>query len=145
MPVLDQVIEKYPDEVKIVFKNFPITSHKYAEKAARAVLAAGKQGKFWEFHDALFLNFKNLNDNKVRQIAADLKLDMNKFEKDWKDAGIAAKVKQDLNEGIKAGVKGTPTVFINGRSLKKRDLGGFSKAIDAELKKIATAKAKTKQ
>ena len=145
MSVLDQVIEKYPSEVKIVFKNFPIKSHKYSEKAAKAALAAGKQGKFWEFHDALFLHYKLLNDSKVRDIVAELKLDKDKFAKDWKDPGIAAKVKQDLNEGVKAGVRGVPAVFINGRSLKQRDIGGFSKAIDAELKKIATAKAKSKQ
>ena len=136
------MLEKYPIEVKVVFKHFPIKSHKYAEKAAKAALAAEKQGKFWEFHDALFLHYKLLNDTKIRDIVAELNLDKDKFAKDWEDPVIAAKVKQDLDEGIKAGVRGVPAVFINGRTLKKRDIAGFSNAIDTELKKIAAAKAK---
>jgi protein-disulfide isomerase len=131
------VIEKYPQEVKIVFKNFPLKSHKYAEKAATAAMAAARQNKFWEFHDRLFDDYKNLNDNMVRQIAQDLNLDLDKFDKDWKDPAIARKVKNDAREGNKAGVRGTPTVFINGRRLKKRSLDGFSVMIDEELQKTA--------
>jgi len=138
--LLDQVIEKYPQEVKIVFKNFPLKSHKYSEKAATAAMAAARQNKFWQFHDRLFDDYKNLNDKMVRQIAQNLDLDLDKFEKDWKDPAIARKVQNDAREGSKAGVRGTPTVFINGRRLKKRSLDGFSVMIDEELQNTAQSK-----
>ena len=80
MPVLEQVLEKYPKEVKIVLKNFPLNSHKFAKKAAAAALAAESQGKFWEFYDLLFENYNRLNDRKIRKIAIELGLDMVKFD-----------------------------------------------------------------
>ncbi|MBL7178295.1 MAG: thioredoxin domain-containing protein [Desulfobacteraceae bacterium] len=70
---------------KLVFKNFPLSKHKFAMKAAAAALAANKQGKFWEFHDRLFKNYKNLNDTKIQEIAKELALDMERFNKDLKD------------------------------------------------------------
>ena len=69
MPVFEQVLEKYPQDVKLVFKNFPLRNHKFAEKAAIAALAAGEQGKFWEFHDLLFKNYNKLSDQKIQEIA----------------------------------------------------------------------------
>jgi len=74
------VIEKYPKQVKIVYKNFPIQSHKHSEPAAKAALAAQKQGKFWPFHDLLYAHYKDLSDKKMRDIASQLKLDMVRFE-----------------------------------------------------------------
>jgi protein-disulfide isomerase len=70
VPLLEQVLEKNPKTVKIVFKNFPIRSHKFAAQAAVAALAADRQGKFWEFHDELFNNYNRLNEEKVQEIAA---------------------------------------------------------------------------
>jgi len=129
------VIEKYPKQVKIVYKNFPIRSHKYSEPAAKAALAAQKQGKFWPFHDLLYAHYKDLSDKKMREIANQLKLDMVRFEKDRKDPAIVGKVRADLRDGNKAGVRGVPTVFINGRPLRKRSLEGFSEIIEKELRK----------
>jgi protein-disulfide isomerase len=129
------VIEKYPNQVKIVYKNFPIRSHKYSELAAKAALAAQKQGKFWPFHDLLYVHYKDLSDKKMYEIANQLKLDMIRFEKDRKDPAIAEKVRADLRDGNSAGVRGVPTVFINGRSLRNRSLEGFSKMIEKELQK----------
>jgi len=63
------VLEKYPQQVKLAFKNFPLPSHRFATKAAIAALAANAQGKFWEFHDALFKNYTSLDDAKIQQIA----------------------------------------------------------------------------
>lgn len=134
------MIEKYPNDVKIVFKHFPLRTHRYSEKAARASVAADRQGKFWEFHDKLFDNYKNLSDVKVYEIIRDLKLDRDKFEKDWKDPAVDAKVEADQREGSKIGVRGTPTVFINGRRLRKRDIAGFTRLIDEELNKVQAAK-----
>ena len=142
MPVLEQVLEKYPEEVKIVFKNFPLDSHKFAKKAATAALAAGSQGKFWEFHDLLFKNYNRLNDRKIRKIAIKLGLDMVKFDKKTKDPLIQERISRDLRDGNRADVRGTPTVFINGKRLRDRTLPGFQKVIDRELQKQGRKAAK---
>lgn len=135
-PLLEQVLEKNPKTVKIVFKNFPIRSHRFAVSAALAALAAGRQGKFWEFHDELFKNHNQLDEEKFQQIADGLKLDKDQFEKDRQDPLLLEIVKHDFNQGIEAGVNSVPTVFVNGRRLKQRSLDGFQKLIDKELKNI---------
>ena len=85
MPLLEQVLEKYPNEVKMVYKNFPLRNHRFARPAAIAALAAERQGKFWEFHDLLFENYNRLSAEKIQEIARELNLDMDKFEQDQKD------------------------------------------------------------
>ena len=97
MPVLEQVLEKYPDDVKIAFKNFPLSNHKFAMQAAVAALAAGSQGKFWEFHDLLFENYNKLNDQKIQDIALVVGLNQEEYEKKRKDPAIERRVKQDLS------------------------------------------------
>jgi len=136
VPVFGQVLEKYPGKVKVVFKNFPLRSHRFAVKAAAAALAAGSQGKFWEFHDLLFENYNQINDQKIRDIALSLNLDQVEFEKKMNDPEIQKKIRQDFEDGRQAGVNSTPTVFINGRLLKNRSLEGFGELIDKELEKI---------
>jgi len=133
--VLEQVLDKNPNQVKLVFKNFPLRNHKFAIPAAIAALAAEKQGKFWEFHDLLFKDYNRLNEQKVKEIAQQLNLDMEKFEKDRKDPQIRAMINRDLAEGNPAGVQGTPTVFINGRLLRNRSMAGFQELIEKALKK----------
>jgi protein-disulfide isomerase len=135
VPVLEQVLEKNPDKVKLVFKNFPLRNHKFAMQAATAALAAEKQGKFWEFHDLLFKDYNRLNEQKVKEIAQKLKLDMQQFEKDRKDPGIRALINRDVSEGSRAGVRGTPTIFVNGRLLRNRSMAGFQELIEKALKK----------
>jgi len=137
VPELEQVLEKYPNQVKLVFKNFPLRNHKFAMQAAIAALAAEKQGKFWEFHDLLFKDYNHLNEQKIREIAQQLNLDMEKFEKDRKDPQIMAMINRDLSEGNQAGVRGTPTVFINGRLLRNRSMAGFQELIEKALKRPA--------
>jgi len=102
--------------------------------AATAALAAGSQGKFWEFHDLLFKNFKSLNDKMISDIAVVLKLDQQEFMQARQAPEIKNQIRQDVYDGQKAGVKGTPVVFINGRTLRDRSLNGFKQIIDAELK-----------
>ncbi len=125
--------EKYPNDVKLVIKHFPLSIHDYARKAAIAALAAGKQGKFWEFHEKLFANQKDLNDTKVEAIAGELGLDMEKFKKDLQDPAIASVIDRDMNDGLKANVQGTPSIFINGKLLNQRNY--LLQAIEAALKK----------
>jgi protein-disulfide isomerase len=139
VPVLEQVLEKYPEDVKVAFKNFPLNNHKFAMKAAVAALAAESQGKFWEFHDLLFKNYNKLNDQKIQDIALAVGLKQEEYDKKKKDPAIERKVRQDLSEGRQAGVRGTPTIFINGRRLKDRSLKGFQAAIDKELQKMGKA------
>jgi len=142
MPLLAQVLKTYPGKVKTVFKNFPLRSHKFAQKAAVAAFAADKQGKFWEYHDLLFENFKKLSDQKLQTIAAELGLDLEAFNKDLKNPKLQAKVRGDIREGVRVGVRGTPAIFINGRTLKNRTLKGFQILIDKELKKTGVKAAK---
>jgi protein-disulfide isomerase len=142
--LLDQVIKKYPKQVKIVYKNFPIRSHKYSDPAAKAALAAERQGKFWPFHNLLYAHYRDLSDEKIREIAGRLKLDMAQFEKDRKDPAIADKVRADIRDGSKAGVRGVPSVFINGRLLRKRSLEGFSEMIEKELQKAGNPSSQKK-
>jgi len=117
----------------------PLRFHQSADLAARAALAAKEQGKFWEFHDKLFAADK-LNPDIIKKIALDLKLDMARFEKDLNSPRIRARLEKDLLDAQKAGVTGTPTVYINGRTPKQRNLAGFQNIIDDELKKLKNKK-----
>ncbi len=121
--------------MKLVFKNFPLTKHKFAKKAAVAAFAARRQGKFWEYHDLLFENVDTLSDQKFWQIARELGLDLVRFEKDINDLKIVARINQDIRLGAYMGVKGTPTVFINGRVSRARTLEALEAAVKNELNK----------
>ncbi len=131
------MLEKNIDSVKIVFKNFPLSSHSYARNAAAAALAAGSEGKYWEFHDEIYKNMKDLSDKKLREIADGLGLDANEIMTKMKSREIQNIINRDVREAIKAGVRGTPSVFINGIQLKSLSLSSFQNLIDAQLKKTA--------
>ena len=130
------MLEQYPKDVKVVFKNFPLTRiHKFAMNAAVAALAANQQGKFWEYHGELFKNYNQLNDEKFDEIAGTVGLDMEQFKKDMQNPALSAMVERDLQDGVTAGVRGTPSIFVNGRLLQQRSLQGFQQIIDDELAK----------
>ena len=129
------MLDKYPDNVKLVVKHFPLSNHKYAKTASKAALAANIQGKFWEFHRKLLKNYKVINEIKIQEIARELSLDMGKFTKDMKLPAIESLIARDVKYGREAGVRGTPAVFVNGKILKNRSLRGFNQMIVAELKK----------
>ena len=130
------MLEKYPQKVKLVFKNFPLNSHKYARKAAAAALAAHAQGRFWDFHDALFASYNKLNDVSVEEIRARLELDKNAFDTQREAPQVMDQIKRDIQWAREAGVRGTPSVFINGRSQRSRSLESFSAAVEAELRRL---------
>jgi protein-disulfide isomerase len=145
VPVLEQVLEQYPQQVKVVFKNFPLRSHKYAFKAAQAAMAAEKQGKFWEFHDLLFKNYNRINDQKITEIITRLNLDADQFQREMQDPAIKSQINADLSNGNSAGVRGTPTVFINGKVLRDKSLKGFQRQINREISQLKTgAKSEAK-
>ena len=127
------MFEKYSKEMKLVFKNFPLRNHKFAWPAAIAALAANRQGKFWELHDQLYENYNRLSEQKIRELAQQVGLDMEKFDKDMKDPELKALVERDFQEGARAGVRGIPTIFVNGRQLRNRSFQGFQAAIEKEL------------
>jgi len=135
------LLKKYPNQIKIVYKHFPIRSHKYSFKAAIAAMAAERQGKFWEFHDALFSKYNSLSDQTIQEIAGQLNLDPVKFENDSRDPAIADKVKQDYQEGLQLGLRGVPTVYINGKKLRDRGMENFEAEIEKELKSRQTGSA----
>jgi protein-disulfide isomerase len=127
------LLEKFPLQVRLVFKNYPLRRHTFAKKAAIAAFAARKQGKFWEYHDLLFENGDSLSDEKFRQIARELGLDPEKFEQDTNDLKIVARVNQDIRLGAYMGVRGTPTVFINGKVSRARTLEALEAAVKNAL------------
>ena len=127
------MFEQNKDQVKIVFKNFPLRNHKFAWPAAVAALAANKQGKFWELHDQLYENYNRLSDQKIRELAQQVGLNMEKFDQDMKDQELKAIVGRDFQDGVRAGVRGIPTIYINGRLLRNRSFQGFQAAIEKEL------------
>lgn len=135
IPLLDEVLEKNPKTVKLSFKNMPLKFHKLAEPSAKAALAAHEQGKFWPFHDKLFAEQK-LTEETIKKTAVDLKLDIPRFEKDMESPGVQSKLQKDMLDAQSAGVTGTPTVFINGRTPRQRNLEGFQAIIDDELQKL---------
>lgn len=134
-PFFQQVLAKYPNNVKLVVKNFPLASHKYAHKAATAALAANIQGKFWEFHSELFKNYNVIDDAKIQDIAKELGLNMKEFAKDMKSPAISELIARDVKNGRQIGVRGTPTLFINGKALENISLLGIYQVIEVELKR----------
>lgn len=131
------MVEKYPGQVKLVFKNYPLRGHKFARPAATAALAAHTLNRFWEFHDALFTKTSGLNEKRVEKIRDDLGLDKAAFDAQRKSPMVVAQLNKDIRLAKSIGVNATPSVFINGRLQRKRNLESFSAAVDAELKRLA--------
>ncbi len=140
--ILDQVAAEYPNEVRIAFKHYPLRSHEFALPAAEAAVAAQLQGKFWEFHDRLFLHFNELDEGRVRKIATDLGLDITRFEKDRNADRTTSLIEADRREGYQSGVSGTPALFINGKKQYRRDMNSVVDAVERELEARAKPSAK---
>jgi protein-disulfide isomerase len=114
-PIVKQVQARLGDRLRFVFRNFPITtSHPNAEHAAEAAEAAGAQDRFWEMHDHLFENQKRLRDEDLHRYAEELGLDVARFDREMADHVYADRVHEDFMGGVRSGVNGTPTFYING-------------------------------
>jgi protein-disulfide isomerase len=132
-PVLDKVV-KDSGKVKLFYKHFPLSIHAHARVAAQAAVAAQKQGKFWAMHDKMFANQSSLAESDLLTYAADLGLDAAKFKEDLNSEAIKAIVSKDRAEGEKLDVKGTPTIYINGRQyLGPLDADELKAAIEEEV------------
>jgi protein-disulfide isomerase len=114
-PIVKQIQGQMGDRLQFVFRNFPITtSHPHAEQAAEAAETAASQEKFWEMHDVLYENQRHLEDEDLRSYAAQLGLDVEMFERELAEHVHAARVRADFMSGVRSGVNGTPTFYING-------------------------------
>jgi len=130
------LLEKYPQQVRLVFKNYPLRSHKFAKNAATASLAAHAQGRFWDFHDALFASYNKLNESKIEEIRNSLNLDKKAFDAQRKSPQITGQIRKDIKWAREAGVTSTPSVFVNGRLQRNRSLQKLSEAVEAELQRL---------
>jgi protein-disulfide isomerase len=132
---IDAVLKAYPTQVRLIFKQFPLSNHPQASISAAAAVAAHQQGKFWEMHNALFANREKLSRKTILELAANLKLDMKRFTTDLDSPQIKEVVKRDAADGDKADVDSTPTVFINGQKYNgSLEFDAIKPVIDAELK-----------
>ena len=133
---MDQVLAAYPKELRFIYKQFPLEQiHQNAMNAAKASVAAGNQGKFWEMHDELFKISRNLAMDEIRKKAEEIGLDMKKFDADMASPETEKAVRADLELGRTVDVQGTPTMFINGKRVMNRSVEGMKTMVDEELKK----------
>ena len=137
--MIDDLLKKYPNDVRVVIKQFPLSFHKQARKASLYALAADKQGKYKEMSDKIFENYRNLKSNEdlPRQYAQELGLDMVKFDKDMQDPALEARIDREVNQLQQSGIprNAAPKVLINGKEPQGRSLEIYSGIIDSELKK----------
>lgn len=134
---LEQALKDYPNDVRLIYRHFPLSFHPEAQKAAEATECASQQGKFWEMHDEIFkANIaQTMSINKWKEVAATLKLDTAKFNKCLDSGETAAAIAQQTAEGGAAGVQGTPGTFVNGILVEGAvPYAEFKQAIDQQLK-----------
>ena len=134
-PIVLDAQKAFPDKVNVVLKNFPLPFHSQAIPAAKAAFAAGEQGKYWEMVDALLKNSQNLSEKKYRELAGKLGLNVRQFLQDYKEKDLQWQeyIQKDVALGNKSAVRGTPTIYINGRKTQARDLEGFKDEIKGYL------------
>ena len=135
-PILKDVKEKYKDQsVRFMFRHFPLPQHEHAFLAAEAAVEAGKQNKFWEFHDLLFENQTNLKQENLVAYAEKIGLHMDMFRSALDSHAHKSTVERDVAGGRALGLGGTPTLFVNNRLYNgKHSVDALSAAIDAALK-----------
>jgi protein-disulfide isomerase len=123
-PLLDKLVEANPGKVRLVYKFYPLQNHVHGESAARAAVAAMKQGKFWEMHHTLFEHQDALEPRDIEKYAKELGLDMAKFKAEWESEATADRVSRDRKQGDALNLSGTPAIYINGREfeLQKFDM-----------------------
>lgn len=135
LPTLQEIRKRYPTQVRWAFKHFPLDFHADAPLAHRAALAAGEQGKFWEMHGLIFANQNTMKREDLLRYAKEIKLDNEKFLAALDSNRLKTKVTQDVEEGQRLGVSGTPTTFINGKRLVgAQPIGSFISVIENQLR-----------
>ena len=137
-PTLAQIEEEYGDKVRLVFKHMPLSIHPQAPQAHAASEAAHRQGKFWEMHDRIFANQRDLSIATLESHAQAIGLDMDQYAKDVADASVKARIDDDMKQAAGLNVTGTPSFFINGRFLSgAQPFENFKRAIDAAIERAS--------
>jgi protein-disulfide isomerase len=133
-PTVDQVLQTYGNRIHFVYRHYPLPNHPNARPAAEAAACADEQGRFWQYHDALFANAAKLTNDDLKQHAVAAGLDAAKFNACFDSRRFKNDVDKDVKEGGEAGVSGTPAFFINGRALEgAQPFEAFKRVIDEEL------------
>jgi len=134
-PVIKDVLAAYPNQVRVIIKNFPLPFHPNARPAAKLAMAANEQGKFQGMMELLLANGGDVSDAKIKEYSQSLGLDYNKLMADYKnkDAQWEKQIQDDMQLGSNVDVRGTPTFYLNGRKTNARDLGSFKAQIDPIL------------
>jgi len=137
--LVDDVLKKYPNDVKVVIKNFPLSFHKQAMKAAQYVLAAKNQGKYYDLYKKVMENYRTLktNEDLPLQLAGELGLDVEQLKRDLNSPAIVNQIQVEMDELKNSGIPrmSVPKFLINGKEPQGRSLAAFSAVIDSELKK----------
>jgi protein-disulfide isomerase len=132
-PTVEQVVAAYPDKVRLVYRHYPLPFHKTARPAAEAAACANAQGKFWEYHDKVFVA-ASLDEASLKKIAGEVGLDQAKFDTCLANKEMAKAVDKDMADASAVGVRGTPAFFINGRMISgAQPFEKFKVIIDEEL------------
>jgi len=141
-PTLKEIEKKYGDKIRVVYRQYPLANlHPHAQKAAEASLCADEQKRFWDFHDSLFGNQQDLTLDSLKRRAVDLKLDAPAFNTCLDSGKHADAIRKDIVEGSRAGVSGTPAIFINGRLLSgNQPYASIAQVIEDELQRNTAAK-----
>jgi protein-disulfide isomerase len=144
-PIVKSIQRRLGKKLRFVFRNFPLAeAHPHSRHAAEAAEAAADQGKFWEMHDALFENQDRLEDAELVALARSLRLDADRVASALADGTYTARVREDFRAGIRSGVNGTPTFFVNGERYDGpwADEDGFVRALEREAKSASSAAAR---
>jgi protein-disulfide isomerase len=142
---INALLKAYPTKIKLIFKQFPLETHPQADLAAAAAIAAHKQGKFWPMHDAMFAHRDNLSRKNILLLAKEIGLNVDQFESDIDSTEVRETVVRDVQDGDRAHVEGTPTLFIGGQRYNGPvTLASLKPIIDAELAGGQTAAASNK-
>lgn len=140
VPTIDQIVAKYPTEVRFVFRNLPLNNiHPRAQPAAEAAACAGNQGNFWDYHDLIFATPRALSDEDLERYASELGLDLAAFRKCVQNRETQQIVEADSAVAESLQISGTPSFLINGIPMHgAQSVESFSQVIDAEIARIAT-------
>ena len=139
---IEQLVAAYPNDVRLIFMDYPLPMHNRAAAAAEAARCAGEQGKYWEYGDSLMKVAGDLSDENLKQRATELSLDATAFETCISSTKHEPSVQSDFTEGNRVGVSGTPTFFINGRMLVgAKSLEDFKQVVDDEIRRAGGKRA----
>lgn len=140
-PALERLVKEYGDKVRLVARDFPLSQHVEAFKAAEAAEAAREQGKYWEYVQLLMRNQSALSVDKLKEYASELALDRPRFDSALESGKFTETVQRDIEEGMRLGIEATPTVFINGRRVSNKSYEELKANVEAAFKALAAKRS----